>query len=241
VAAFVLVPAAWCGGWVWNKVSPILEKAGHKVHGVTYTGLGNRFDPSSGDIGIETHILDAMNLLVFEDLINVTLVGWSYGGMVIAPLADRAPQRVKQVVFLDSAVPLDGQSLYDTFPDGQEDRSYFEARAEAAGTPGWLPFDPAGIDAQIPDEMDREWFLSKVVPHPLNSFAQPVHIRDPSLSAFEKFYIQCVKGVEPLESDAPFVARAKTEPGWQYRALDANHLVPVSAPHDLADVLLGFV
>lgn len=241
MATFVLVPAAWCGGWVWSKVAPILQNAGHEVHTVTFTGLGDRVHLASADIGIETHILDVINVLMFEDLSDVTLVGWSYGGMVIAAVADQTPERVKQVVFLDSVVPLYGQSLYDTFSAGEEAEAYFEARSKAAGSPGWLPFNPEDTHLQIPDDKDREWFVSKTVPHPLDTFAQPIHLSDSSLSGFERFYIHCVEGVDLAEPDPPFLVRAKTEPGWRYDALGANHLAPVSAPADLARVLLSFV
>lgn len=238
---FVLVPAAWCGGWVWKRVTPILEAAGHAVHAVTFTGLGDRVHLANAVIDTETHILDVVNVLEFEDLLNVTLVGWSYGGFVTAAVADRVPERVRRVIFLDSSVPLDGQSLYDSIPGGDEAQALFESRASQAGTPGWLPFDPAGVESQVPDEQDRQWYLSKIVPHPLATFAQPVRLREASLPRVAKVYIQCTDGRDPLEPDPPFILRAKSEPGWHYRALAANHFAPVSAYQELAREILQCV
>ena len=180
MATFVLVPAAWCGGWCWNKVAPLLRAAGHDVYAPTLTGLGERVHLAHPGIDLDTHVTDVVNVLVFEDLTDVTLVGWSYGGMVVTGVADRAPERLAQLVYLDSVVPEDGQSLYDAAEDDGSMRAAYQERIAAAGTPGFLPFRAEGLEARVPDEADRAWMLARIVPHPIATFEQPIRLRNPA-------------------------------------------------------------
>lgn len=108
MATFVLVHPAWFGGWCWNKLAPLLRAAGHAVYAPTLTGLGERAHLASPGIGLGTHVDDVMNVLTFEDLDDVILVGNSSAGVVITAVADRAPERIQQVVYLDAFVPTDG-------------------------------------------------------------------------------------------------------------------------------------
>src|SRR3954465_400706 len=134
MATLVLVPGSWAGGWIWKKVTPLLRGAGHAVYTPTLTGLGERVHLARPGITLETHITDVVNLLAFEDLRDVILIGWSYGGMVITGVADQVPERLAQLIYFDATVPHDGQSEYDTLPDPQE-QHVAEQEAEAAGTP----------------------------------------------------------------------------------------------------------
>lgn len=113
MATFVLIPGGWCGGWVWKYVTPPLRRAGHEVYPVTLTGMGERAHLTHKDVDLDTHIQDVVSVLVYEELTDVWLVGWSFGGMVIAGVADRVPERLAQLVYLDAAEPQDGQSNYD--------------------------------------------------------------------------------------------------------------------------------
>ncbi len=108
-ATFVLVHPAWFGGWCWGKVTPLLRDRGHDVYTPTLTGLGERAHLANPEISLATHIEDVVNVLEFEDLQRVILVGNSSGGMVITGVADRVPERLAQVVYLDAFVPEDGQ------------------------------------------------------------------------------------------------------------------------------------
>jgi pimeloyl-ACP methyl ester carboxylesterase len=114
--AFVLVHPAWLGGWCWRKTAPLLRARGHDVHAPTLTGLGERAHLVRRDIGLATHVEDVVNVLEFEDLRGVILVGNSSGGMVITGVAERAPERIAQLVYLDAFVPEHGQSLVDLLP-----------------------------------------------------------------------------------------------------------------------------
>src|SRR5487761_823592 len=102
MTTFVLVPGAWLGGWVWKKVIQPLEERGHDAHAITLTGMGERVHLASKDAGIETAIQDVLNVIKYNDLKDFVLVGHSFAGKVVAAAADRVPDRVKMVLYLDA-------------------------------------------------------------------------------------------------------------------------------------------
>jgi len=101
----VLVPGACLGGWAWREVATGLRKLGHEVYSVTLTGLGERVHLASRDVDLETNVADVVNLLDYENLSNVVLVGHSYAGVVITGVADQRPERLEAVVYLDTGPP----------------------------------------------------------------------------------------------------------------------------------------
>ena len=110
MATFVLVHGAVVGGWCWRWVTPHLRAVGHEVYTPTLTGLGERVHLAGPHVNLDTHIEDVVNVLRYEDLTGVVLVGWSYGGMIVAGAAERAPERIGHLVYLDSDVPRDGDT-----------------------------------------------------------------------------------------------------------------------------------
>src|SRR5437764_2913335 len=112
-ATFVLVHGAWHGGWCYARAATLLRSRGHTVFTPTLTGQGERAHLFSGAINLSTHIEDVLGVFRFERLSDVVLVGHSYGGMVVTGVADRIPERIKHLVFLDAFQPADGQSLFD--------------------------------------------------------------------------------------------------------------------------------
>src|SRR4051812_1169313 len=176
MATFVLVQGAWCGAWVWQWVTPYLRDARHQVYATTLSGVGERIDLAHAGITLDTHITDVVTALEFADLRDVTLVGWSYGGMIIAGVADRVPERLAQVIHLDAYVPEDGQSSYDV--DRERDPDL--AAVEAAGTPGFIPPPLGWIEQEaVLDEEVRAVLLARMTPHPLAAFAQPIRLTNP--------------------------------------------------------------
>ena len=111
MSLFVLVHGTGHGGWCWKFVRDILDEQGHRVYTPTLTGCGERVHLLHPDIGLEMHIQDIVNVLEWEELENVVLVGHSYGGLVISGVADRAKERLRHLVYLDAIVPGDGDSL----------------------------------------------------------------------------------------------------------------------------------
>ena len=108
---FVLVHGAWHGGWCWRRVGNLLERRGHKVFAPTLTGLGERSHLLSKEVDLDTHITDVVNLIRWEELTDIVLVGHSYGGFVISGVAERAEPAIAAIVFLDAFVPEHGDSM----------------------------------------------------------------------------------------------------------------------------------
>ncbi len=237
MATFVIVHGAWSGAHAWRKVRPLLREAGHEVFTPALTGLGERAHLATRDVDLETHIQDVVGVLEYEDLHEVVLVGHSYGGVVITGAADRLGPRLAELVYLDAEVPEDGQSEYDLVP--ADERARYEELAVAKGD-GWRV--PPPVPEPLPDDLppDIRWVLSRMVPQPVATFAQPVRLTDAVAASLPRTYIFCTEGKagQPLPA---YVQRAQSEPGWRYWELAAGHAAHVTAPRELADLLLELV
>jgi pimeloyl-ACP methyl ester carboxylesterase len=240
-AVHVLVHAAWHGGWCWKKVAPLLRERGHEVHTPTLTGLGDRAHLVNPEIGLETHIQDVVNILEYEDLNRVILVGHSSSGAVITGVAERVPERLAHVVYLDAFVPDDGQSLMDLIPPDR--RQGMEQRVQAEGQ-GWLlpslapvPWDQFLRDAwRISEEADRRWMLPRLGPTPFKIFKDPVRRSNLAASKLPCTFIRCLQWPNPVFDRTADMA--KRTAGWRYRELAASHEPFVTHPQELASLLL---
>lgn len=231
MATFVLVHGAWHSGWCWKRLTPLLRAAGHEVFTPTLAGLGERAHLLAPSVNLETHVQDVLGVLECEDLGQVWLVGHSYGGMVIAGVADRATRRLAHLVYLDAFVPRDGQSLYDLVPP--ERRALYDEWARTRGEGFRLPPPPLEYFG-VTEEADLRWAGPRVSPQPLATFTQPARLTG-AAAAVPRTYIACLRHTGPFR---PFAQRAQSEPGWRYRELDAVHDIMITAPPDLAALLL---
>lgn len=231
---FVLVAGGWHGGWCWKRVTPLLRAAGHGVHAPTLTGLGERAHLLDRDIGLGLHVLDVVNVLEYEDLGGVTLVGHSYGGMVISGVAGRVPERIARLVYLDAFVPEDGQSLFDLLrPERRE--VYLRGAREHGG--GWRVPPPPPRALGVTGEEEARWLAAKLTPQPLRTFEEPAWLADPTSAALPRTYIHCTAGLL-APSFAPFAERFRDAPGWRYHELETGHDAMLTAPEELAGALL---
>jgi len=133
VTVFVVAHGAWSAAWAWKKMRPLLRAAGHELWTPTYTGLGERAHLASPAIDLDTHIADVIGVLEMEHLRDVVLIAHSYGGMVATGVADRARERIAQLVYLDAFVPHNGQSLFDLQPAEARARMQELARSDGEG------------------------------------------------------------------------------------------------------------
>jgi pimeloyl-ACP methyl ester carboxylesterase len=229
VATFVVAHGAWSAGWAWKKVRPLLRAAGHEVWTPTYTGIGERHHLANEAVDLELHIADILNLLEFEDLRDIVLVGHSYGGIVATGVADRAPERLQQLIYVDAFVPRNGQGLVDMSPPDQRDRWRERARAEGDG---WrIPYNPIPPDTS---EEDVAWITKYRMAQPLKCFEQRLRLsREP---AMPRSYVYCTR-IAPGDIFRQFADRARSEPGWRYFEIDASHSPHVTAPRALCALL----
>ena len=232
MATFVIVHGAWSGSHAWRWVRPLLRAAGHDVVTPCLTGLGERAHLASPATDLDTHITDVAAVLHFEDLEDVVLVGHSYGGMVITGVADRAPERIRHLVYLDADVPREGESDLDLVP--ADERAGYEESARARGN-GWRvppPF-PDPLPPGLPPEVG--WAVARMVPHPLASLAQPLHLEHEAPD-LPRTFVLCTEGKEG-EAEPSYVARVRTDPSWRLVELSAGHTAHVTAPEKVNAVL----
>jgi pimeloyl-ACP methyl ester carboxylesterase len=241
MATFVLVHPAWFGGWCWSKVTPLLRVAGHAVYAPTLTGLGERAHLASPGIGLGTHVDDIANVLTFEGLDEVILVGSSSAGAVITSVADRLPERIGRAVYLDAFVPVDGQRLVDLIPPDRRPAMEHLVESEGDGwllprfaPPPWEHFIPQAW--QVTDPADLAWALERLRPTPFGHFTQPVHLSLPQADWPRRVYIRCRQW--PNARYDEYVTTAHSSPAWDSYELDTPHLPYLTHPHELNAILL---
>ena len=228
MTTFVVAHGAWSAGWAWTRMRPLMRGLGHELVTPTYTGLGERRHLASPRTGLDTHIEDIVNVLFFEDLRDVTLVGHSYGGMVATGVGDRVPERIAEIVYLDAFVPRAGQSLFDLVgADAAE-----ATRKRARDFDGWrVPPNPLPPDTP---KAEFDWAADRRQPQPLKAFETPIELSaEPSMP---RSYVYCTR-VPPGDPFAQFADRARSESGWRYFELDASHNPHITMPDTLAGLL----
>lgn len=241
MTTFVLVHPAWFGGWCWRKITPLLVAQGHIVYTPTLTGLGERAHLASPQIGLETHIDDIINVLLFENLDRVILTASSSAGAVVTAVADRVPERIQQLVYVDAFVPVNGQRLLDIIPPDR--RSAIELLAEQEGG-GWLlprftaaPWEQFLPTAwQVTSEPDLQWLLPRLRPTPLRHLTEAINLRHADAPQPRRTYVRCQRW--PNLSFDRYAATAQSSPDWDYYQLDSPHLPQITDPDKLAAILL---
>ena len=217
----VIVHGAWGGSWAWAKVETLLRDKGFNVHRVQLTGLGERVHLARPDIGLSTHIDDVVNTILYEDLHDVILMGHSYGGMVITGAADRIPDRIHRLVYVDALLPSDGESV----------TSIFAARGD------FLKQMTKG-DYIVPVWVKPDQPPPHDVPQPLKTFTEPISLKNKAALKLPATYILTVdKGKEAKDDDFFSQSQRAKERGWPVLQLTADHNAQWSAPEALVEML----
>jgi pimeloyl-ACP methyl ester carboxylesterase len=228
MASFVLIHGAWSGGFRWRLVRPILAAAGHDVFTPSLTGLGDRVHLAGPDVNLTTHIDDIVNLILYEDLHDVVLVGASYGGMPVTGAAHRMPDRIAHLLYVDAFQPRDGESCWDLGGGGVRDSG------------DWRIPPPGQPDAVIREggiEVRRSAM-------PIGTLSEKVRLSKPlEQQPFTRTYIKATadpRPEPPRRSHFWEVAdRVSKDPAWRYIEMNAHHGIPWENPRELADILLA--
>lgn len=249
MATFVLVHGGWHGAWCWERLIPLLQAAGHRVFAPTMTGFAERANLLTPEVGISTHIQDIVQVIENHNLEKVILLGHSYGGMIITGVVDRVPDCIAHLVYLDTFVPKDGESMADIVPNNVRG-----LRKEAlAHGDGWrvapLHAMPFGIEEVfgVSQEPDLSWVKSMVTPQSLKTFEERLHLRNPDIvSSKPRTHIYCTGGGTFLNRTFFNIMRrtlmrrtlAPAGPGWRLRQLPTGHDCMITMPRELAGLLL---
>jgi pimeloyl-ACP methyl ester carboxylesterase len=230
MSTFVVAHGAWSASWAWRKMRPLMAAAGHDLVVPCHTGLGERRHLLDSSITLDTHVMDVIAAIKMEDLRDVVLVGHSYGGMVATVVADRVPERIRHLVYLDAFVPRDGQCLFDLQPP--EHRARVEAAAAEHGD-GWLVPPQAPPPDTTPE--DFAWIGPRRFSQPIGCMTTPAVLENGGFPG-PRSYVFCTR-VGPSDSFRQFSVRAQVEPGWRYFEMDASHNPHITCPEALMRVL----
>jgi pimeloyl-ACP methyl ester carboxylesterase len=218
---YVFVHGMTGGGWDWQQVDRLLSEDGHRVYRPTLTGLGERMHLSHPDIDLTTHILDIVNLIRFEQLENIILVGHSYGGMVITGVMNSIPDRIQQVFFLDATVPEHNMSATDAH------QYYAEFKTKnGMAYPPWL---------------ENHQDIPRDLPHPVKTLTEKVAFDNLQAQQLPVTYVNFIAEhlTETEKTNNQSWQRAEQR-GWTIKTLDSDHNAQRSNPEALKKLLTTF-
>jgi pimeloyl-ACP methyl ester carboxylesterase len=227
---FVLVHGAFHGGWCWRRVADMLQARGHKVFAPTLTGLGERSHLLDAKVNLATHITDVVNVIKWERLSDIILVGHSYGGMVITGVAERMQLAIASIVFLDAQVPENGQSEVDIQIGARR------SQILAAQEKGEVAIPPPPASSFRVNEADRPWVDAMCTPHPVSTLTEKVMESGARERIARKTFIRATGSRAP-GPDA-VLAKYRSAPGWRTYEVPSGHDVMVDMPERLTEILL---
>ncbi len=232
MSTFVLVHGAWHGSWCWKRVRHRLQALGHDVFTPTLTGLAERSHLLNRSVNLSTHIDDVVNLIRWEELSDVNLCGHSYGGAVVTGVADRIPDRIRSLVYLDAFVPESGESVLQNVHESQ--RKMLIEGTKKRGE-GWkAPHIPAAVFKV--NAKDHDWVERQCTPHPLACFEQPLQLTGGLRQLKNITYLFATAW-----DDTPFPRaheRAKAK-GWRTITMACGHEVMLDMPEELTRELIA--
>jgi pimeloyl-ACP methyl ester carboxylesterase len=230
VGSYVLVHGAWHGGWAWQRVAPALRAAGHDVHTPTLTGVSDRAHLLNPAVGLGTHVQDVVALIEAYDLRDVTLIGHSYAGQVVTGVADLLPERVGRRVYLDAFVGDDGDAAIDLLPATVA--GHYRESVAGPGF-GWLIPVRSLTVLGVTEDADLAWLAPRLTPHPWLTYTEPLRLTGNHRTVPAAF-VECTDWMRVFQPQAERAAAR----GWPVHELATGHEAMVTAPAELAKLLL---
>ena len=240
MADFLLVHGAWHGAWCWRDVTKALLRADHNAHAVTLTGLGERAHLLHAGVDLQTHVQDVVGAIEAEEMHDVVLVGHSYAGMLVTAVADRMPDALAHLVYLDAVVPKPGESWSSTHTEATRKGRLDAARASpvfAFPAPDPVVFGLAGPD--------HEWVRRRQTPHPGHTYEMPLDFDVRRVASVPRTFVDCttpalatIDAIRTRVRSASFWDGA-WQPGARIVAMATGHDPMISEPQRLADILVS--
>lgn len=230
MATFVLVHGGWSGAHGWRAVRRLLTAGGHEVSTPSLTGIGERVHLVSPQVDLTTHVQDVVNHLLFEDIRDVVMVGYSYGGAVVTASLSHVADRIRELVYLDAFVPADGDTVAGL---SGRDRSPVIGLGD-----DWLV---PPLDRHYDDPAEAAWQVARRVPHPLRCFTEAVRLATPVADHhFGLTYIKATADSRDSPGGGAFwdaAEHAQVSDRWRYYEIESNHMVASNRPHELSTLL----
>lgn len=227
MATFVLLHGAYQGGWIWSPVAARLREAGHNVYAPSLDGCAERSAQVRPGITTETHADEIVELMRYEDLDDVVLVGTSSGGMVLARVAELARKRVQRVVFADALALLSGEMIRDIVSGAAIDAS------EISTGPAQGSMLETLSASMAPDL--AQWAADRFGQHPAAVFNQPVELESFWDQSWDAAVIWCRQAPNPGETHQ---RRCAEKLGARWHELDTGHYPMLSTPDELTQLIL---
>ena len=239
----VFVHGAWHGGWCWQKVTDLMNPMDFHIYTPSLTGTGDRahlnkyLDPL--DINLNLHIQDIVQLMTYEDLRDVVLVGHAYAGMVITGVADICPERLATLVYINGVVPSDGESMLDQLEAVRGPAFSEWIRNHLADGDGFLPA-PASLEEisrrwGITKKADLDWVFSNITPHPSASFSQKISLKTGFRDVVSSSFIgSSESGFDPV------IAKVRLL-NWDMHYIESGHDPMITNPEEVANILAKIV
>ena len=229
-ATIVIVHGAWVGGWRWRGVADLLTDRGHHVYTPTLTGLGERSHLSSPSVNLSLHASDVANVIKFERLQDILLVGHSYGGMPISMAAELVPAHtIQSIMYMDAFFPEDGQSLNDLVP----------GPPHLPETPGDYLIPPpraslVGFNTHM-DAVARAAYEERRMPQSVYCFSEKARLTDARDVVPQKTYVLAT-GYKN-DTFAPVADRLRKRAGWRVEEMPYTHDLMHVAAKETADMI----
>ncbi len=228
-STFVLLHGAWHGGWCYSRVARLLRSKGYDVFTPTLTGLGERSHLASPAINASTHVQDVLNVIAFEGLDDIVLVGHSYGGQIITAVADAVPEKIRSLVYLDAFVGEDGKSIFDMDSPSATAAYIDMAQSNGGGTLPPLPSTVFGVN-----RADQAWVDSRCTPGSLATSLERLSLTGRHKLITNRSYVLATGWNGPFR---PVYDRVCAEGGWRTYEFDCGHDVMIDMPQQTADIL----
>jgi pimeloyl-ACP methyl ester carboxylesterase len=217
---FVIVHGAWGGSWAFKKVDSLMTAHGNLVYRPSLTGQGERVHLASTDINLTTHINDVVNVILYENLRDIVLVGHSYGGMVITGVADRVPDRIRKLIYLDAFFPNNGESVFSANPKNRD----------------WIrPMEKDGMI--VPSWVKADQPVPKDVPQPLQTFSEEINLKNAEPTKAGVYVLTVDEGKKAEDDTFYIFAERARKRQWKYIEMIADHNPQWSKPAELANLL----
>lgn len=231
MATLLLVHGSFVGGWIWQPTVRLLREAGHTVYAPTQDGCAERKGGVRAGITVTTAAQELADLLYYEDVKDVVVVGTSTGGLILEKLATLAPKRLRRLVFLDALVPMSGESIKDIVnrPNAPPYRMTEFTRAPTREDMEKGLF--AGLTGAV-----KTWAIDRSTPHPLGlSDAQPGELDAFWTQSWNASVIRCTESANPSESHQRRTAEMLKA---SYVEMRAGHYPMLTNPEETARLLL---
>ena len=217
-ATFVLVHGGFHGGWSWRRVADLLSAAGHRVFTPTLTGAGERAHLLSPSLDFEVYVADVLGLIEAEELSEIVLVGHSFGGHVISVIADRRPELVQRLVYLDGVMPLPGL-MNGKLPEQWQERS--DTLISVNGVPCFPVPDPSYFG--VTESPDADWLRRRLTPFPAHLIAARIELDNQICNGRPRTYVRSL---------APLYHSAAVQAAQDYAATKFEHFIDLPTGHD---------